>query len=476
MTVETGSGESPRMRPIAAVGFVVASLYVYVLLALAAIAIVLPVIVGMSAFVISSGSMSPALSVGDILVASEPSIASVAPGSVVVFENPVNLDTWVTHRVVGSNADGSFISQGDANLQRDSTPVHIDQIAGVGRIVVPYIGLPAHWFAQGRFVPLGLWTVVTLLSMIFMRMFARNHRTSDDEADGGSQNGGYHDTDLVVELDVDDRVRVRAVDKAPVSLAAKIGQHATTLLVFVSSLVLIIATTAPTHAAFSDSTVNSGNSLAAAASFDSIEFVQTVDTVVCGGSSSILVVPPGGIPSGDTLLVRIALSGARADSTVAASDGVNSYVVDADMARRNRVRVVVIRGYIDVALQGGDLITVSHPDVRAESVTADQFSGLADAPPIALGTGSGRSATPTADTATSGGESILYGAVANVRNVVHSEASGWSSISLIGSVCPRQLDNIAAYRVDATAGPIDYTTTLSRTTNWVEVLIVYAAG
>jgi len=476
MTVEIGGGESPRMRPIAAAGYVVASLYVYLLLALAGIAIALPMMAGMSAFVISSGSMSPAQSVGDVVVASEPTIGSVAPGSVVVFENPVNPETWVTHRIVGSNADGSFISRGDANLQVDSTPVDMGQIAGIGRLVVPHIGLPAHWLAQGRFVLLGLWVVVTLLSITFIRVFEQIHRTSDNDSDGGSQNGGYDATDLVVDLNLGDRVGVRPTDKIPVSLASKIGKPAALLLVFVASFLLIIATTAPARAAFSGSTVNSGNSLAAAPSFASIEFVQTVDTVVCGGSSSVLVVPSGGIPSGDTLLLRIALSGALPDSTVAVSDGFNSYQIDADVARRNRVRMVVVRANIDVALQGGDLITVSHPNVRAESVTADQFSGLADAEPIAVDMTSGRSAAPSADLTTPGGRSLVFGAVANVRNVSHSDANGWTTIPLIGSACPRQLDNVAAYRVASTSEPIDYTTTLSRTTNWVEALIVYAAG
>lgn len=475
MTVRTGSGETPRMRPIAAAGYVVASLYVYLLVALAGVAIALPMIVGMSAFVISSGSMSPALSVGDVVVASEPTIGSVAPGSVVVFENPVDPDTWVTHRIVGSNADGSFISRGDANLQVDSTPVDMGQIVGIGRVVVPHIGLPAHWLAQGRFVLLGLWAVVTLSSVAFMRVFERIHRRSDD-AEVDSQNGGYDDTDLVVDLNVDDPVGVRQTDKIPVSLASKMGKPAATLLVFVASFVLIVASTAPTRAAFSGSTVSTGNSLTAAPTFGSIEFVQTVDTVVCGGSSSVLIVPPGGIPSGDTLLIRIALSGARVDSTVTISDGFNSYLVDADVSRRNRARMVVARANIDVALQEGDLITVSHPDVRAESVTADHFSGLADAAPIAVDMTSGRSATPSADVVAPGGTSLAYGAVANVRNVTHSEASGWTTIPLIGSSCPRQLDNVAAYRVASFAGPIDYTTTLNRTTNWVEALIVYAAG
>jgi hypothetical protein len=229
----------------------------------------------------------------------------------------------------------------------------------------------------------------------------------------------------------------------------------------------------PTMARFADTTGNHDNSFAAAATFLSIRHVQNVDTVVCGGNASALVVPPGGIPSGDTLILRVALSGAGGGAAVSASDGRNSYVVDADVSRGNRVRIVVIRTHITVGLSSGDIIYVSHPDVRSESVTADHFSGLANTGPVGFGVGDGRGTEPTATTSTPTGNTLAIGAVANVRNVVHTESADWSSLDGVASNCRRELDNYGAYRIGAAAGAIAYTTELSRAAPWTEAILVY---
>lgn len=100
--------------------------------------IVVPTVVaGWQPMVISSGSMSPLIDVGDVVLV-DPSITEPGPGSVVAFDHGQGL---TVHRVVESHPDGSLLTRGDANREADSSLVEPDQLIGTGRILVPFIGL-----------------------------------------------------------------------------------------------------------------------------------------------------------------------------------------------------------------------------------------------------------------------------------------------------------------------------------------------
>lgn len=72
------------------------------------------------ALVVTSGSMEPEISAGDILLARPVPAADIVVGDVVSMSSP-GLDTTVTHRVVEVTQDG-FILQGDANTAADPQP------------------------------------------------------------------------------------------------------------------------------------------------------------------------------------------------------------------------------------------------------------------------------------------------------------------------------------------------------------------
>lgn len=95
------------------------------------------VFAGWQPMVISSGSMSPLIDVGDVVLI-DPSITEPGPGSVVAFDHGRGP---TVHRVVESHPDGSLLTKGDANREADSSLVESDQLIGTGRILVPFIGL-----------------------------------------------------------------------------------------------------------------------------------------------------------------------------------------------------------------------------------------------------------------------------------------------------------------------------------------------
>lgn len=100
---------------------------------------------GWTPVVVTSGSMEPAVRAGDTVLLAPGTGETLAAGTVVAFEDRNDSGTLTLHRIVGVHADGSYRTRGDANAVDDRAPVHPTQIEGVARLLVPMVGLPAHW-------------------------------------------------------------------------------------------------------------------------------------------------------------------------------------------------------------------------------------------------------------------------------------------------------------------------------------------
>ncbi len=129
--------------------------------------VMVPVIVlGWRPVVLASGSMGPDLPAGSVIL-SDPAIAGVGVGDVVTF---IELDgDLVTHRVASVGPDGSVRTQGDANVGLDSHPRSRDSVRGVGRLVIPWLGVPLALAARREWFELALvvaaaWAVAYMAS------------------------------------------------------------------------------------------------------------------------------------------------------------------------------------------------------------------------------------------------------------------------------------------------------------------------
>jgi signal peptidase I len=110
-----------------ALGSFVLSLMVWVLIPTLAM--------GWRPMVVTSDSMTPSIRTGDIVLV-DPD-ATVRVGEVIAFDSA---GTTVVHRVANIE-DEVITTHGDANERDDSTPVSPSDIGGVGRMLVPYVGL-----------------------------------------------------------------------------------------------------------------------------------------------------------------------------------------------------------------------------------------------------------------------------------------------------------------------------------------------
>lgn len=108
--------------------------------------VVFPQIVGAKgSYVVLSGSMSPTIQAGDVVVSQSVDTNSVEQGDVIIFERPAsdsNPDR-TTHRVVNvvHRDDGLYFrTKGDANEQPDARLVPADHVVGSVWFHVPYLG------------------------------------------------------------------------------------------------------------------------------------------------------------------------------------------------------------------------------------------------------------------------------------------------------------------------------------------------
>ncbi|MEM2866803.1 MAG: signal peptidase I [Candidatus Hadarchaeales archaeon] len=97
-------------------------------------------LLGLRVTTVLSGSMSPSLEVGDVVVVREVSPSSVGPGDVIQFGREGEA---VIHRVVEVRQEGGnwfFITKGDANSSPDPTPVSSSQLMGKMVLQIPKVG------------------------------------------------------------------------------------------------------------------------------------------------------------------------------------------------------------------------------------------------------------------------------------------------------------------------------------------------
>ena len=138
--------------------------------ALAVIAMLPMIIPGYTSASITSGSMMPTLRVGDVVIAVDHDGTEIAPGTVVVYEEPRKHDL-VTHRVVSTNPDGSYITKGDGSAVNDSAPIPAANIQGETQWIVPFVGLPRVWVTQRQWTPVIL-TIASTVIALWLTRFA----------------------------------------------------------------------------------------------------------------------------------------------------------------------------------------------------------------------------------------------------------------------------------------------------------------
>lgn len=141
----------------------VASTVLTVLAGLATVS-ALPTLLGWHSAVVMSGSMRPRIAPGDVVAAAPVRPASLLPGQIVLVHDPVERGRLLMHRFMGRDENGLLVTKGDANSQKDSTPVSPADVVGLPRIRVPYLGLPMLWMHDSDYVRVAALAAILVLA------------------------------------------------------------------------------------------------------------------------------------------------------------------------------------------------------------------------------------------------------------------------------------------------------------------------
>lgn len=154
----------------------------YLVVVLVAMTALIRLATGWDTVVMTSGSMSPTLNVGDVLFIDDHPDEMVGQQAVITFE-------WsdgelITHRVFEANGiDGTYVTKGDANPAPDAGIVDREQVVGIGWLVIPYFGLPIVWLAEGSAVALAATSLVLLLAVATVALTTRRRTVDSNELD-----------------------------------------------------------------------------------------------------------------------------------------------------------------------------------------------------------------------------------------------------------------------------------------------------
>lgn len=150
---------------------------------------IFPLFLGWTPTVVISGSMEPRILVGDVIFADPMDSLeirkTVKKNHVLLVQDPSDPSKLVTHRVVEIfNSGEAYITKGDANAANDSTPIPVENVLGIEKLRIPYIGIPIYSLQKANLAMPGLFVFSLILSQIIVRKqwaaesLARKHSES----------------------------------------------------------------------------------------------------------------------------------------------------------------------------------------------------------------------------------------------------------------------------------------------------------
>ena len=200
----------------------------------------------------------------------------------------------------------------------------------------------------------------------------------------------------------------------------------------------------------------------------------TIGTANCGTTSSVITVPAGGVPAGQTVIVQLSQREAAVGTITFTDSRGNTYTTDATVTG-TRTRTVVASAQVTTALQGGDTITVTHPSGKNSIAYASSWAGIASTNRVAgSATATGSSTAPSATLSTTWSGTLVYGAATSKEHNTWTEASGFTTLDHLASTCTtNRADHHAAYRTTRSTGSITYNPTYVTAREWTVALVAY---
>lgn len=143
MTLRPVPGHPIFPRPLRWVARLLAGLVALAIAGAVVAVAVLPRLTGGQAMTVLSGSMTPTIPVGSLVLVRPIDPGALQVGDVATYQVEPGRPVYVTHRVVAvGHTDGhrTFTFKGDANKAADTTPIVPGQVRGKVWFHVPHLG------------------------------------------------------------------------------------------------------------------------------------------------------------------------------------------------------------------------------------------------------------------------------------------------------------------------------------------------
>ena len=140
-------------------------------------------LVGLTPYVVLSGSMEPTYHTGSLIYVKKADPFTIEAGTPITFM--MDEDTIATHRVVEVVPDETdstvvrFRTKGDANDAPDGSLVHYKNVIGTPVFSIPYLGYVSDYITN----PPGMYIGFTVLGIIILMLFAPDLLRAADKAD-----------------------------------------------------------------------------------------------------------------------------------------------------------------------------------------------------------------------------------------------------------------------------------------------------
>lgn len=147
-----------------------------VILAVIALALFLPKILGYSQFAVLSGSMEPNIHVGAVVYGKEAQVSELQTGDIITYQ--IGSGTIVTHRIASIDEESqTVITKGDANETEDASPVSFSNIVAKYAFNIPYLG----YISIYAKTPLGITVICGVLIVMVLLRFLPDIFNGEDE-------------------------------------------------------------------------------------------------------------------------------------------------------------------------------------------------------------------------------------------------------------------------------------------------------
>jgi signal peptidase len=147
-----------------------------------------PTLFGHQMYFIRTGSMSPYLEPGDVIISKKydgGELVAGKDGSVVTYYGNIgdNVD-MITHRVIKIDAENQrFYTKGDANEIADGDPVHFKNVLGVPQFAIPKLGYVSNFVQNppGTYITIGVGLLLIIL-VFLPDLFGKKKKDQPEEA------------------------------------------------------------------------------------------------------------------------------------------------------------------------------------------------------------------------------------------------------------------------------------------------------